>query len=620
MKLKSIEATGFRSFRNSVKYEFPERDGLFLVTGENKQEPQLGANGSGKSTFWDIPCWVFYGKTARKLSGPNVESWDRAKGKKVGGSAEFEIDGKTHTITRERKPRISLELDGTPVQQKEIDDLLGMDYEQFLQVVLLGQFGTLFPDMKPTQRLEFIVEVLDLYVWTQAGKNATKQVQVLEQESQKVSSALTYATASYAESVSSRDHTALAFNDAKIEQSTKQADILERIEDACSLADTHDKIAKAEEKKRAQSRDEIFELEARIKKLDAGRNEWKDEAATERGKVAPAEKEIRKYEKRLKQLEGMNSVECPMCQQETGEVLLMTLEEEAASDLDMARKELKTIQAAVAEKKLGVVRLDSKIERIDQALTIAERYEKQHDQAARKERSGAQQKRTYAETLKATLESEDESLGTFQTVIDRHEKNIADFALREMEEACALSDLTAQIDFLGYWPKAFKELRLWMVDTALDELEIYVNSSLVSLGLAEWRIEFAVERENKSGGVSRSFDILVFSPKSPEGVPWEAWSGGETQRLRVACTVGLASLVQSRMPNAPKLEVWDEPTAHLSETGVKDLIEFFGARAREGRQVWLIDHRSLGSGSFDDVVTVVKGAEGSYLETESKSL
>ena len=181
------------------------------------------------------------------------------------------------------------------------------------------------------------------------------------------------------------------------------------------------------------------------------------------------------------------------------------------------------------------------------------------------------------------------------------------------EQRVVLYDVQTQHDLAQFWPSGFKQLRLWLVDQALSELSVHVNNSLVELGLRQWSVEFSVERETKAGTTSRGFEILISSPRSPDRVPWEAWSGGETQRLRIALTVGLAELVRARMPDPPVIEVWDEPTAHLGTEGVRDLMEFFNERAN-GRQVWIVDHRSLDSGLFDQTWTVVKDLTGSYIE------
>ena len=153
------------------------------------------------------------------------------------------------------------------------------------------------------------------------------------------------------------------------------------------------------------------------------------------------------------------------------------------------------------------------------------------------------------------------------------------------------------------------------MDTALLELEIEVNNVLVALGLVDWRIEFEIERENKSGGVTRGFTVNVFPAGGDEAIPWEAWSGGETQRLRIAGAVGMANLIQSRKGVRTNIEVWDEPTAHLGQEGIDSLLDFFADRSvKEGKQVWLVDHRSLDYGGFDRVVHIVKSVEGSYVK------
>jgi DNA repair exonuclease SbcCD ATPase subunit len=176
-------------------------------------------------------------------------------------------------------------------------------------------------------------------------------------------------------------------------------------------------------------------------------------------------------------------------------------------------------------------------------------------------------------------------------------------------------DAVTNVDLAKDWPQRFKELRLWLIDEALDELSVHVNSSLIELGLAEWSIEFVVEKETARGNIARGFDLLVRSPNSPDGVPWEGWSGGETQRLRIACAVGFANLIRSRMPSSPEFEVWDEPTAHLNTTGVEDLVAFMAHRA-EHRQIWMVDHRALDSGAFTETLTVVKDHDGSRVERD----
>ena len=62
----------------------------------------------------------------------------------------------------------------------------------------------------------------------------------------------------------------------------------------------------------------------------------------------------------------------------------------------------------------------------------------------------------------------------------------------------------------------------------------------------DWRIEFDVERETKAGGISKGFVVFVHPSDKADPVRFEAYSGGETQRLRMAGDLGLANLIMER--------------------------------------------------------------------------
>jgi ABC-type multidrug transport system ATPase subunit len=79
--------------------------------------------------------------------------------------------------------------------------------------------------------------------------------------------------------------------------------------------------------------------------------------------------------------------------------------------------------------------------------------------------------------------------------------------------------------------------------------------------------------------------------------------------------MGLADLIRSRTGAGIPLEVWDEPTAGLSPQGIRDLLECLRERAaREGRCVWLVDHRSHDFGGFAGGAVVRKTQGGTVIE------
>jgi DNA repair exonuclease SbcCD ATPase subunit len=171
----------------------------------------------------------------------------------------------------------------------------------------------------------------------------------------------------------------------------------------------------------------------------------------------------------------------------------------------------------------------------------------------------------------------------------------------------------------AFWVKGFRDLRLWLVQESLTQLELEVNSVLQDLGLDGWQMQFDVEKENKSGGIKRGFTVLVLSPQNETAVPWEVWSGGEAQRLRIAAMMGVSNLILAQRGTPYSVEFYDEPSTWLTEEGVDALLRLLEQRAQStGRAIFIADHRALQFGGFSETVRVAKGAKGSSIIERTK--
>ncbi|KAI1267991.1 P-loop containing nucleoside triphosphate hydrolase protein [Xylariaceae sp. FL1019] len=134
----------------------------------------VGANGSGKSTLIEAIVWCQFGRTLRRgLSISDVVNDISGKDCKV--SLTF---SNGYTISRHRKHkvfgnRVIVSLHGVEqphfehgearATQQAIDDLLGIDYEEFIKTVVLGhESATSFLSSTPTQRHDLIESTLNL--------------------------------------------------------------------------------------------------------------------------------------------------------------------------------------------------------------------------------------------------------------------------------------------------------------------------------------------------------------------------------------------------------------------------------------------------------------------------
>lgn len=219
-----------------------------------------------------------------------------------------------------------------------------------------------------------------------------------------------------------------------------------------------------------------------------------------------------------------------------------------------------------------------------------------------------------AKTMQNRIEQERARQNPYQQQID------SKLANKKAAET-RLKKLTAEITLLEqdhaavvYWVNGFKKIRLLVVEQTLRQLEIEINNNMGNLGLTDWRVEFDVERENKSGGVTKGFVVFIYAPGCDLPTKWEAWSGGESQRLRLAGDLGLANLIMEQAGLRNSIEFFDEPSAHLTQGGLLDVAETLHQRALQAnKRIFLVDHNAIDFGDFADRLYITKGRLGSRL-------
>jgi DNA repair exonuclease SbcCD ATPase subunit len=610
MIYNKLTIENFRSFKNKEVFIFPEKSvGFHLLSGENQVEPKLGANGVGKSSIWDALTWVLFGKTARGLKAGDIANWDANKGYEV--TLDFQAD-QSYTLTRSWKPN-KLTLNSNIVTQKELEDIIGFNYTSFLNTILMGQFNQFFFDLTPTEKLTVFSEALDLQYWLEASKKASIKAKSLD--------------------IELRDF------ELELAKSEKEQALLE--EQKSSIQDDI-KQFETDKKKRIANKENrldkvVDELEAAEKQLEpidkdlagteGGQELWhnnqkalQEVVKNTGGTLQSLYHEIRGFEKdELRWKKEWDKFEvsdgtCPYCNQKITEIHikkeLVRIEQEVKNitiQIDKLEKQREKAQKENDKAKLALADAEAVIEEMNKMI-----------QGLNRDKIRINQEITTLLSESTMLDKEIDNIineenvyeGKLEKLILRVEK------LKETNKKINVKfkEKTQEYNAATFWAKEFKSLRLWLVEEALKELEIEVNNSLISLGLHGWKISFDIERENKSGGVTKGFSVFITAPNSSTSVPWEGWSGGETQRLRIAGAIGLSNLICSRRGIKSSLEIWDEPTAHLSEEGILDLLDFFADRTVGAqKQIWLVEHKSLDFGGFDSIVKIIKTSKGSHI-------
>lgn len=563
MKLLRAEIQGFRSFSAAQTLDFSTmRPGLYHVTGRNEVEPELEANGAGKSSLFEAIYWALYGKTSRNLKAGVVKNWNSEE--KCGVILDMQTSSGPVSLLRAWGPN-ALEISGEsvgerPVDQPELERLIGMTPEAFLFAVYFAQFSPAFVDLAPSEQTAVFSSVLNLDLWERASASAKERTDKVEQELQQLREA-TARIQGQAEELLSQDYSKAEKewkNNHKAELQKAQG-VSTRTQVA--LAESEKGVASYRKAKEAVDKQMLF--------------------------VTEVSTEHRQLSQSAAKLSAQNITKCPTCGQPVNRQHI--------------KKELDRVMAELKHKDVELAAANKDLDRLQKRIPAA--YESEHRKAEHAFQYAA-----------ADLENIKRKINPYINLREEQEKRGEQLAkqLDETEGKLHLEEKHSKAT--QYWIKGFKEIRLSLIRESLAQLMVEVNETLFQLGLQDWEIEFDIERETKSGSINRSFTIMIKAPHVKDVVPWGVWSGGESQRLRLAISMGFSNLICNRMGVQPNLEMWDEPSTWMSEAGIQDLLTVLAERAeRQKKIILLADHRALDFGGFAGTISVAKGIYGSHV-------
>lgn len=608
--IHSVELTNFRSYKGTHKFEFPIAPGLYSLTGVNKTNGRLGSNGAGKSTLLDAVFWALYGRTSRGLKATDVVNYGQ-KGCQVTVSLTV---GQTRALVSRSQSPNTLSLNDEIIDQGAVLGLVRLAPDAFTASVMLPQFGQSFFDLAPAAKLALFSQIMELEFWLERSEAAKAASAQLERKREGLDQSIAKAQGiieGAKTDIKDIGGKAGIFDEAQntiIKELEKELKPLVAFikKDEDNLASIK-KVLLGAEARLVKFAQELKLLEQQYQKASAQCQAINEHILLNKERGAATQRELTK-------LKGLKAT-CPTCRQRvdkshlTEELAIMQdavifSEAEAAS---LQRQKLAAEQTAE--------KVEEKITKTNGDFEAVQRNKWDFESEQSKVAMLLESRRLDLARLKAEIKAEINRPNPYETLLRTKEKLLKLTTEELINLKLRLEALNADHAAVNYWVNGFKRVRLFIIEQALQQLEIEVNNNLTSLGLTNWWVEFDVERENKSGGITKGFVVMVHPPGHAEPVRYEAYSGGETQRLRLAGDLGLANLIMERAGLTNTIEFFDEPSQHLSQEGMLDLAETLNDRALTmNKRIWLIDHHTLDYGDFAGTYTVVKDKNESHIE------
>jgi DNA repair exonuclease SbcCD ATPase subunit len=583
LEFGALTLQDFKSFNGTHTIDLRRPPGVYLVMGDNRAQPTLGANGAGKSTLWDALVWVIENRTVRSArSGNSIEPW--------GGGApvvelNFAVDGIDHSVLRRRRPN-QLTMHDKPVDDAEVINALGISGEALRRSVIFGQFGESFLDLRPEQKSKMLSDVLGLDRWLRAAERA-RQVAASDE-------ALAAQRENEVDALKQRidDHRAQVADARAMQaqEARRQSQAIAKAEQAAALAGKAYRLAQQQAARTlkgialatptaAPAPDDLEGVSELLRAL------WvkaSNAAASSRTELQAVTRLLAEY----RRAPGT----CPECGQPVKKPQAARRIAELESSLAELTLELDRHNEAVDETNEKLNALRPVLDALNHAADECDRAEGELKQA-----------KAPASSLDGVIKGLESKLATLKKQVPPLEAE----AVRLHETAQAAQ----------FWVDGFKQIRLGLLESVLADMELACNRIAESLGLEGWAIRFQTERLTQAGNVSLGFTTLLYPPGQESPEPWEAYSGGESQRWQLAATFALSEVLLAHAGIEPNIEVLDEPLRHLSEQGIDDVLAYLQERAALlGRAIYLTEHRVLDAGAFDGSLVVIKDAEGSYLE------
>lgn len=635
MRFINLEIQNFGSIENiSLNLD---RQGLVLITGNNKDSVKADSNGAGKSLLLEAFCWCLWGKTIRGLKGDEVVNTKVGKDCKV--TITLEDAGESYVIVRTRKMSgadkpndirvykshtllddVDFTRHSNTETQELINSIVGMDFVLFC--VLMPGAGKRASEMTDKEIKTILESLLRTELLGDAWKIVNQNLKTCQQDIQAVQmrwSTLERTIKELEETLDQYCTKSDAF------QAQKESDITE----------LELKLLKVEQE-RNDCMSKIFsteDLEEKLQKIKDNLDHWehlKAEVLAASSKsiktlqdqkytlLTEYNKVVGKQEAVKARINGITIIStshttCPTCEHDlTPEHIdsVVNILQQEVIDYEV---DIKTYEDKIAGLDAHIAEINSvlsiKINSYNNSITLCKEDIKRFERKIN-ENNLLNQRLDLCNRQISDLEEQInklvESKDPFTELIDGVKVKAFELTSKYAREYKELLRLEHEEQLLMYWLTGFspKGIRSFMLEHVTPLLNAAAEKYAKLLTDGEMSVTFNTQHTQKSGKVVEKFNIQV--DHAYGGDSYAASSAGEKSRANLVIAFALGDLAALRANKTISFRFLDEPFENVDESGTAAIVSLLNDQKERFETVFVITHQDHFKQLFPKKLTVVK--------------
>lgn len=602
MRIDGVDLNFFMSHEHT-ELEFGK--GLWLVQGNNRDNPSARSNGSGKSAIFDGLEYAPFGETTRGLRADDVVStFAKNTDRPMARIRLTDDNGKKAVIERSRRPNgLKFIYDGKDLTcgtdkltQERIEKFLGMTHRTFCSTILFGQSAPWdFTTATDKEQKEIFSEIMGVNL--EQALTTAKQAKA-ELESQAASSQVRIGSLDeQVEDLSKKDYT--KEREEFEESRQEQVRSLKKTMKAHLVDAGYDTTVHPDMKL-------VSELQSEIDGVSTDRKKSGTRCKFEREKISAelssVDQEISQKvyarstnRRRIKSFEGLTGGQCPECDNKVTEKHATEVCRRLQSENDSFTADIFGLEQKQKKLKRGIKNLDD--DRDESEAKAQKRID--HLNA----RINAMKS---AIMVKKRITEKKNEKNPWDDVKDDNEARIRELRTsRDVTSACLLKtqELTAYYDFwiVGYGDRGVKS---FIFDSIVGDLTDRANEYIGLMTDGQIKVEFDTQTHLKSGDIREKFEIKIHTSKGV--LPFRHYSGGEKRRISLGINLALSDLIAARNSKSFDFLVLDEVFEGLDATGRRCVMSLLKKLGEKKRTILVVSHDSEFASNFDRVITVTK--------------